>query len=393
MRCLTRYTVFEFLKVFVIALVGMTSFMLVVGIAREAVREGLGPGPILRLMPFIVPDSMRFSIPASALLAACTAFGRMSGDNEVVAIKSMGISPGAIMVPVFVLGFLISVLGVWINDLAVSWGKEGMDRVVSESIEQIAYGMLRTQHAYSSNRFSITVKDVQGRRLILPALAFQAEGGGAGISVSAREAELRRNPKDNTLSIFLKDAWAEGPGGVEGAFTGTYEQVIDLSSLGKSQKQSPSDYPLAEIPDEAMAQSRQISRLEYGMASKAAFQMLAGDFHELGDYQWNTHESQLRSARYRLNRLKTEPWRRWSNGFSCFFFVMIGAPWAILRRNSDFISIFFVCFLPILLLYYPLMAYGVDRAKEGAIPQYGVWMGNVCCAIVAVWLIRKVLRN
>lgn len=391
MRRLTRYAVWEFLKVFVLALTGMTLFFVLIGIGREAVEHGLGLGPVLRMLPYILPESMRFSIPASGLLAACTSFGRMSGDNEVVAIKAMGISPLTVMMPVFIIGFLISVLGVWINDLAVSWGRQGMSRVLSESIEQIAYGMLRTQHAYSSDRYSITVKDVKGPRLIRPALTFRSESG-ESVTVTAREARLRRNPGAETLSIVLRDGCFEGPNGTEGAFRGTYERDIDLGSFGKGEL-SPSDYPLARIPNEVIEQAQKIRRLQYGLVSQAAFQMLSGEFQELGDDQWQSHEVDLNRARFRLNRLRTEPWRRWSNGFSCFFFVLIGTPWAIQRRNSDFVSNFFLCFIPILLIYYPLMEYGVNQAKAGEIPQYGVWIGNVCCAVIAAWLIRRVLRN
>lgn len=393
MRRLTRYAVWEFLKVFVLALAGMTLFFVLIGIGREAVEHGLGPGPVLRMLPYILPDSMRFSIPASALLAACTSFGRMSGDNEVVAIKAMGISPMAIMLPVFVLGFLISVLGVWMNDLAVSWGRQGMSRVLSESIEQIAYGMLRTQHAYSNDRVSITVKEVKGPRLMRPAITVSPVDGEPGFTVTAREAKLQRNPGPETLSIFLTDVcFAEGPNGFEGELRGTYEREIDFGSFGNGEL-SPSDYPLAAIPNQVVEQVKKIRQLEYGLVSLAAFHMSTGEFQELGDSQWQTHEVDLNRAKFRLNRLRTEPWRRWSNGFSCFFFVLIGTPWAIQRRNSDFVSNFFLCFMPILLIYYPLMEYGVTQAKAGEIPQYGVWMGNVCCAFIAAWLIRRVLRN
>ncbi len=388
MRTLTRYVIIEFFRIFLLALFGMTAFMLLVGIAREAVREGLGPGPILRLLPFIVPDSMRFSIPASALLATCTVFGRMSGENEVVAVKSLGISPSVLMVPVFLIGFLSSLLAVWVNDLAVSWGRDGMSRVVSESFEQIAYGMLRTQRAFSTDQFSITVKDVVGKRLIRPMLSLSSTGA----TITAREAELRLNPAHESLSVIFTDAQFDGDDDIEGGFAGTVEQEIPLGQLRSKEGRSPSDFPLQEIPAERSRQSQKIRRLEYGLAANAAQQLICGDFSQLSGEDWEGQQSRLKTERYRLNRLRTEPWRRWSNGFSCFFFVLIGAPWAIQRRNSDFVTIFFLCFMPILLIYYPLMAYGVDRAKEGALPQYAVWTGNVACGLVAVWLIRRVTR-
>lgn len=267
-----------------------------------------------------------------------------------------------------------------------------MSRVVSESIEQIAYGMLNTQRAYSTNNFSISVRQVDGRKLILPTLTFRASDDGESLTVAAREAELRRN-SDDTLSIFLTDGTIEGPNGLEGAFSDTIERVIDLGAMREGKSLSPSDYPMHEIPAERVTQSQQIRRLEYGLAAQAAYQLFDGDFRGLVGEAWQNQEKRLRSERYRLNRLKTEPWRRWSNGFSCFFFVMIGVPWAIQRRNSDFVTIFFMCFLPILLIYYPLMAYGVDRAKEGAMPQYTVWFGNLVCGCIGFWILKRVIRQ
>lgn len=392
MRTLARYVVFEFLKVFLLAFVGITLFMLVVGVGREAVREGLGAGPLLRLIPFILPDSMRFSIPAAALLSACTVFGRMSGENEIVAIKSLGISPWTLLAPVFAVGFLISVTAVWTNDFAVSWGRPGMSRVVSESIEQIAYGMLQTKRSYRKNGFSLTVKAVDGRRLIMPTLMLEGKEPGETVTISASEAELRRND-DNTLSIFLTDATGEGPGGFEGAFTGTVEHFIPLETernLGGMR--SPSDYALFELEAETEQQNERSVELAQSMATEAALQLLTADVAGLSDPVWTQRHGDLDFSRYRRNRLLTEPWRRWANGFSCFFFVLVGAPLAVRKRHSDFIATFFVCFLPILLVYYPLLAYGVDQAKSGNLPQYFVWLGNVICLGWSAWLVRRVIQ-
>jgi len=88
-----------------------------------------------------------------------------------------------------------------------------------------------------------------------------------------------------------------------------------------------------------------------------------------------------------------EPWRRWANGFSCLCFVLVGAPMAIRMRNADFLTSFFLCFLPILLVYYPVFMLGVSRVKSGSLPPPAVWMGNVLVALWGLWLLRSVIRR
>lgn len=390
MKIISRYVLSEFLKVFFLALSGMTAFMLLMGVASEALKEGLNLGPILRIMIYIVPESMRFSLPASALLAACMVFGRMAGENEIVAIKAAGRSPWVVLAPVFVLAFLISVAALWINDLSVSWGRPGMARVIVRSIEQIAYAVLRTNKAYSREGFSIAVRAVEGRRLIRPVITFPGGEGKEPITVAAREAELRSNPERESLSVFLVDASVEGPNQLEGAVTGVVEREIsmrrDISLV------SVSDLPLGEVPRERTATQSRIGRLEEEMSAEASLHFLMGDFASLAGPTWREREGEIGTIKYRHRRLVTEPWRRWSNSFSCLFFVMVGAPRAIRQRHADFVTTFFLTFLPILLVYYPLMMYGVDSAKDGVLPQYATWTGNFACFLWSLWLIRRVDR-
>lgn len=392
MRAITRYVVIEFFKVFMMALVGLTIFMFLVVGAREAVRHGLGPGPILRILPFILPESMRFSIPSAALLAACITYGRMASDNEFIAIKALGISPMAMMSPVIILAFLISLFAVWINDLSVSWGLPGKRQTVIESIEEIVYGMLRTKRTFKNDRVVIIVKRVDGRRLIMPTITFLGDDETDRVVVTAREAELRRNSDDNTLSVFLTDCSIDSAE-IEGAAAGVYERVIPLGEGDDIHGASASDLALRDLRPESVEQGYYIDHLQSSLAAEAAYHMLSGDLVGLSDRRWKQLSKKLASAQYRLNRLHTEPWRRWANGFSCFFFVMVGAPLSIRLRNSDFVTSFFLSFLPILVAYYPAMAYGVDRAKEGALPQCAVWTGNLICLLWGGWLIRKVVKR
>jgi lipopolysaccharide export system permease protein len=72
--------------------------------------------------------------------------------------------------------------------------------------------------------------------------------------------------------------------------------------------------------------------------------------------------------------------------------VLVGAPLAIRLRNADFLTSFFLCFGPILIVFYPLLAFGVDQAKSGDLPPHAVWIGNVVLAAAGAWIMRKVVR-
>src|SRR5690606_36266955 len=171
------YILAELLKFFAVSLFGMTALVIVGCIMQEAVRFGFGPATLVRMTPYMAPNALRFAIPGTILLATCCVFGRMSSSNEVVAVRSLGISPITLIAPALVLAFLLSLATVWVNDLAVTWGREGVHRVVSESIEKIVYGMLQTQRSYATRKMSINVKRVEGRRLIRPTITIHGRDG------------------------------------------------------------------------------------------------------------------------------------------------------------------------------------------------------------------------
>src|SRR5262245_45573329 len=137
MRILTRYILWEVSGVFLATLASMTVFLFLVLIGKEAVDNGLGLAPILRMLPYMLPQAMQFAVPGALLLAATSVYGRISASNEVVAIKALGISPMTLIWPTLGLSCLISLSAVFLNDVAVSWGNDGVQRVLIDSLEEI----------------------------------------------------------------------------------------------------------------------------------------------------------------------------------------------------------------------------------------------------------------
>jgi lipopolysaccharide export system permease protein len=392
MRILTRYVLFDLLKVFLLTLTGLTLLIFVFLLGKEAVDKGIGLGTLARMAPYLIPQAMQFAVPGTMLLATTSVYGRMASYNEIVAIKSLGISPMAVVWPTLILATLVSFIAVVINDVAVSWGMMGVQRVALQSVEEIAYSQLRMHHNYNLGKATINVRDVEGRRLIWPTLIIQASGGRAAMTASAKEAELRLIPEEGKVVLKFHDLELDGP--VKWVNPETQEYVTTLEELTGSttKNRSPSNYALAEIKPAIKEQEQVVARVQQANVAQAAFGMLTGDFESLSNATWKANEKEILSAQTRLFRLHTEPWRRWANGFSCLCFVLVGVPVAILFRYSEFIASFFICFLPILLVYYPLLAVSVGQAKDGVFPPQSVWIGNLVLALAGIWLLRRVKR-
>jgi lipopolysaccharide export system permease protein len=393
MRILTRYVLSEFLKVFLLALAGLTGVVILAFLAKEAIDEGLGPGAILRLIPYVVPQALQFAVPGTALLAATSVYGRLSGGNEIVAVKAAGISPLAVISPVLVLVTLVSMATVWLNDIAFSWGRSGVERVLLESLEEIVYARLRHQQTYETAGVSITVDGVAGRRLIRPRFVFHRSDE-RGMSYSAQAAELWSDASRGAIVLRLFHPRSEGNAPLRMDWPDTLDFEFELADFSRKAivSDNPSQMPLAEVPGAATKQEDRIARTRQELATLAGFALIGGQFSDLVGDEWTNRTAEIAQAQGAVARLKREPHRRWASGFSCLSFVLVGIPMAIRRRHAEFLASFFACFLPILLLYYPLLVIGLDQAKNGALPPIAVWTGNVVFALWGLWLLRRVVR-
>ncbi len=397
MSRISRYVLLQLLSTFGVALLGMT-LVLVFGImAQVGLSMGLGLDAFFRLLPYALPRALRFAVPASILLSTCSVFGRMSADNEVIAAKSLGISPRIVLYPAFGLALLISCGMIWVNDVAITWGASGIQSVIYDSVEEVVFRKLRTERMFRNEHFSINVKKVVGRKLIGPRLEM---GGDDRIVVEARDAEIKADVVDETLHIRLTDSTMESNGTFY-ANPGTHEQEIPLSQATVKDRSSPriSELGLSHISNEAVAQRASMEELDQRLAARAALQMVMGEIHQLGETSkhpdgatWSLLHRRRSDGETRLNRLHLEPWRRCAEGFSCLFVVMVGAPLSVRMRTTNFFTTFALCFFPVLVIYYPALQWAVTQAKDGVVPPYTVWIGNGILMLVGIALTRRIIR-
>ena len=125
MRILRTYILREHLAPFLVTMGGLTAVLLIGNIFRFTelvIAKGVSVIDVLRLILYLIPYMLGFTVPMACLVAMTLAFGRLSTDYELIAMRASGVAPIRLVSPLLLAGAVISVL-LLINH----------DRVVPES--------------------------------------------------------------------------------------------------------------------------------------------------------------------------------------------------------------------------------------------------------------------
>lgn len=369
--------------------------MLLVGLAQKAREYGIGPDIVVQLVPYLLPEALMFAIPATSLFSVCVVFGRMASDNEITALESLGLSKTMVVVPSIILAFGLSLFAVFLNDIAYAWSHWGIEKVVLESTDKIVYGVLRQEGSFSSDRFSIEVDDVQGRTLIQPKITVN-ENEESSFHLSASRGEITVHPAGHSLQFKMDrgriNSENRGVTLVDGD-----QSIWDIPLRSPDETSvetaNPSNLYLSQISGEIAAQEARLAATESEIIADATMQWLSGDFVGLTTADWKDRNDKLEKSRRRYSKLHVVPHRRWANGFSCLAFAIVGIPVALRLKTGNYATTFGLCFIPILILYYPLFMFGLSGAKTGVLPPLAVWMGNVGCLLVGLFLLHRELTR
>jgi lipopolysaccharide export system permease protein len=110
-KILFRYLISEVIPPFFLGLLAFTSVLLIGRILKLielVVTRGVPMLQIVKLFSLILPTFLEMTVPMAFLLAILLGLGRMSNDQELLAMKASGISPAQILWPVAALALLIA---------------------------------------------------------------------------------------------------------------------------------------------------------------------------------------------------------------------------------------------------------------------------------------------
>lgn len=393
MRLLQRYILIELLRVFIFVLSVMTVLLVFVGVFSQVSEKGLGPVQVLQILPYVVPSLFPFTIPATLLLTVTVVYGRIAGDQEVTAAKAAGINVLSLLSPSFMMAGVLAICSLLLEDQVIPWAVENMDRTAKMAMEDIFLDVLRSSQYFVNHDKGITiaVTRVDGKKLIKPTIQYRPPDRKSPITLCAEEASFDFDLKNQVVRLHLvrSQVGTSGPQRMS-----LKEDVFEIPMLQDNKKPNPR---YLSIHENRSRLSDVITNLEQRRAERdveAALALAVGDFDHLSHSDLNKYDIERADNRITIARFHTAIHDRFARSMSCIFFALIGGPFAILHAKRQFLTCFFMCFVPILLIYYPIALLMINLAKSSAVsPAWAMWVGNTVLLVVAMFILRKVLRH
>ncbi len=342
MKLLRNYILAEFFTPFFSCLVSLIFVMLLgrglVQMADLIFNKDVDIILILKLLFYSFPYLLTFIIPISVLVATLLSFGKLSLDNEIMAIRASGISIVRLVSPL-----IVSVLILCLSSFLLS------DQIASASLH--AYRQLLTQIGIESpqaaleegvfikkfKNFVIFIYEIDKNKL-KGIRIYQPQEGKPTRTIIAQKGELISVPEMNMIKLKLIHGVSDEPDPKDPAKLfklnfKTYDLPLNISNIKQPQEISkkPKDMMIRELRDE-------IDRL--GKEGIKATYPLSAEIH---------------------NKIAI--------AFSSLAFLLIGIPLGITTRRSEK-SISFGISLGLMTLYWLLLIGGKTLAQKGMAPPF-----------------------
>ncbi len=395
---LRRAVFFELVKVFLPSFIAIMGIIVIAGVVTEAMRQGLGPAQVMAAIPLIMPSMLPFIVPPTTLFATCVVYGRLAHDNEITAIRSAGINIMHVIWPALFLGGAMSLTTFGLYFYVIPHTQHLLRSAIINDCEEYLYAQLRKDGEIKPRpdfkiEYEMYVRQVQGR-LLKDALFYQRDKAGEiATIIKAKEAELHVDMERKEVIVSMRLCRLFSSNGQGNVFMEEKAVPVPLPAFD-NRKITPRDltWDGIDVEKDRIQREKEDIQIRIAMILSKANVANGVTGPDAAQVQFLTHT--LREQESRIRCLDTEVQMRPSLSFGCFFFVMIGCPVGIWFSRSDYLSAFITCFIPIVLVYYPIQLCSTNLAKDGRLPPYvALWMANGILCIAALFLFRKLLKN
>jgi LPS export ABC transporter permease LptF len=368
MKLIDRFVSRELL-VSVLFAIAVLSLVLVVGnIFRKLlpllVNHDVPLEYLIAFIAYVLPFSLIFTIPWGLLTAILLVFGRLSADNELIALRCNGVSITRICIPLGAIAVMCTAICLWLNVQAAPAAQEKLRGTIFD---------LATRNPLALFGSDQVIDQFPGRR----------------IYVGKKEGNKLEN-----ITVFEMDDKML-PVKVTYARTGMLEAdlankqiLMHLYKARYQERDSKDPFNLHKIHDgiNMVEGTLPISLEELYEKEKKRPYRSALSIEQLLE-QLKSENSRERSAS------RTEINKRFSFPFACVAFAIIGVPLGVTAHRRE-TSIGFAMGLIVATTYFLFVIIGDTlRGNPHAHPELLVWFPNVLFIVLGVLLFRRLARQ
>ncbi len=149
----SRYLFKEMLSPFAVNTLFFTFLFLmakILFITNLVVNYNMSLPKIGLMLIYIVPNFLLFVIPMSVMMAILLTFLRLSSDNEIIALKTGGISIYGLLPPVLIFCLIGCILTLFISVYAMPWGRLSIKKLTME-IAQTNFELGLKERTFNDN--------------------------------------------------------------------------------------------------------------------------------------------------------------------------------------------------------------------------------------------------
>jgi lipopolysaccharide export system permease protein len=428
MKILYRYVFREHVGPFFFGL-AVIMFILVMDFILEVLNMIIGKGlnafVILQIFALNLAWMLALAIPMAVLISTLMAFGRMSQDNEITALKASGVSLYRLIWPALVGSVLLCGGMMIFNDRVLpelnhrarllmtdvqqkrpTWNLK--DNVFIDEIPGY-HILVKRVDPQSSEVEGVTIYDQKNRRLPRTIIAekgeveFAPDGNtlifrlfnGEIHEADDNDPQRYRRVSFNRQTIYIQDAGSK---------------LVRSDSDYRTDREKTSGQMLEEVrkkkAEEAAARQRIVQTAELalsGAVSRADSSRTKGGERTALDHlikenqtilnQILTEEQNIKNKRRLANSLLVEVHKKYALAVACIVFILMGAPLGVMARKGG-MAMGLGLSLGFFVLYWAFLIGGEELADRQIVSAFwAMWSANILIGAAGIYMLVKSARE
>ena len=318
---------------------------------------------------------LALAVPMAMLVATLMAFGRLSSDNEITAMRAHGVSFQQLLVPMLITSVFLSVTDLVFMDYALPHGNaaySSLKRDISRKNPTFVLeeGMVMKEMESKGKIWMFERTHPETGRL-LDVKLWDAIWSGQPRFVESKQAVLSFEKTHAWLDLYDGRTYELVPDKTEAYRITSFEEnrilldVVENVKRSEFESQSPRSMPIGKLRHRIHELKKQITP-----SDKKSYQAI-----------------QLRYA-------KVEYHKKFSIPFACLFFGLIGVPLGLMVKKSGRMVGLGIG-LTLIVIYYLLLQLGQSLGINGKMTAWvAMWTPNIFTGFIGLmFLIRSIIQD